>query len=224
MVRRTFALVVLLFALTAAPASAGGPTSVTLSASSTVVTFDYNDSRYGDLQKLLLSPPAVDPPRAALGARFVRATWRLYDRSVWRVDVIYPDAPGGPLIASQDNLSGTAPTLTKPTWHRPTDPAQLTALLRSLNLLTGPKPTQPAPALPAEPTAPPARQTAPPAGQTTPPTDQTALAAQPSAFTGPGQAGFFTGWRWALPGVAVGAALALVLTRLFPKRRCELLG
>src|SRR5215217_91545 len=55
--------------------------------------------------------------------------------SVWRIDVIYPDAPGGPWISPQEFLTETKPA--KPTWHRAADPVKLLRLVDSFKLLKG---------------------------------------------------------------------------------------
>ena len=56
--------------------------------------------------------------------------------SVWRIDIIYPDAPGGPWIATTESLTtGSMPET--PTWHLATDGAALVKLLDALKLLHG---------------------------------------------------------------------------------------
>ncbi|MGW6196666.1 hypothetical protein ACWF0M_11025 [Kribbella sp. NPDC055110] len=216
MVRRILMLVVVLFAIGVTPAHAGGPTSVLLSAPPSVVAFGYNDPRYDELSRLT-ELTRSEPTDGHPSGRFVRATWLIHDMSVWRIDIIYPDAPGGPWIATEDLMSGTKPA--KPTWHRATDPVKLLKLLGDLKLLSGefyggpslddgyaveqstpepaPAPAAPAPAAPA-PAAP--------------------VQAQVSTTSS-----VFTGWRWIIPGVLLGAAVTVVALRLFPKRRWELI-
>lgn len=194
MVRRTLAIVLALFALTAAPAYAGGPTSVVLSAPPHVIAFGYDDTQYAELQRLADGAPG-EPGEHAVG-RFVRATWLIHDMSVWRIDVIYPDAPGGPWIQSVNAFDGSG----KPVWRRSSDPVKLLRLLSDLKLLTGrfdggpalvdgyalPQPTPSPEAVPAQPVDAQTRATV-------------------SAFTG---------WRWIIPGVLLGAAgVALALRR-----------
>ena len=213
MVRRILMLVVVLFAIGVTPAHAGGPTSVLLSAPPSVVAFGYNDPRYDELAKLTEStgPNLGSPSGEHLSGRFVRATWLIHDMSVWRIDIIYPDAPGGPWIATEDSMSGTKPVT--PSWHRATDSVKLVKLLSQLHLLTGefyggPSLTdgytveQPTPESTPEPA----------------PTPAPAVQAQASTTTNA-----FTGWRWIIPGVLLGAAAAVAAVRLFPKRRWELL-
>ncbi len=202
MVRRILMLVVVLFAIGVTPAQAGGPTSVLLSAPPTVVAFGYNDPRYDELVKLTELTPGK-PSGEHPSGRFVRATWLIHDMSVWRIDVIYPDAPGGPWIATEDLMSDTKPA--KPTWHRATDPVKLLKLLNELKLLSGEFDGGPSlnDSYTSSESTP---QPAPPAQ------------AQVSATTN-----VFTGWRWIIPGVLLGAVTAVVALRLFPKRRWELI-
>ncbi|WP_350276741.1 hypothetical protein [Kribbella sp. HUAS MG21] len=205
MIRRTLALVAALLALTAlstAPASAGGPTSVVLSAPPNVTAFGYDDPRYEAL-RTLTEPNKRELEGDHRSGRFVRATWLIHDMSVWRIDIIYPDAPGGPWILTEI-IVGDEPT--KPTWHRATDPVKLVRLLSDLKLLSGD--FQGGPAIGEGYTAP----------ESTPePEPAPAPVAQVQSTS------VFTGWRWIIPGVLLGAGLAVVALRLFPKRRWELI-
>lgn len=210
MVRRTFALVVALFAaaaLGATPAHAGGPTSVLLSSPPNLAAVGYDDLQYEALQQLVGSAGsrgAGDTDDHASG-NFVRATWLIHDMSVWRIDLIYPDAPGGPWIATTESLSGGAMP-EKPTWHKASDGVGLVELLTSLKLFDGlsygtgqeevPIPFTPEPTPTAE------------------------VASQPPAQA---QVEFFTGWRWTIPGFLLGAVVAVAAVRLLPKRRWELI-
>jgi|1186.fasta_scaffold40045_2 hypothetical protein len=205
MVRRILVLLVVLFACGATPAQAGGPTSVLLSAPPYVMAVGYQDQRYYDLQNLTQTSPAGDDSSEAHDiGRFVRATWLVHDMSVWRIDVIYPDAPGGPWISTEEFLTETKPA--KPTWHRAADPVKLLRLLDSFKLLNGKfdgGPTLDDGYTIAEPTPTPVVEQTPPQAQTS--------------------TAFFTGWRWSIPGAILGAAAAVIAIRLFPKRRWDLL-
>ncbi|RZU01401.1 hypothetical protein EV645_8231 [Kribbella rubisoli] len=207
MVRRTLALVAALVAIVfavATPAHAGGPTSVLLSAPPYVTAVGYDDQRYYDLQELVQNAPKGDEGGTAHEAgKFVRATWLIHDMSVWRIDIIYPDAPGGPWISTQE-FNGTTPS--KLTWHRPPDPERLREVLGSLRLLNA--------KFDGGPTLDDGYSVAD-APVTTP-----APAPAQSQVTG---TNVFTGWRWIIPGVLIGAAAAVVAVRLFPKRRWELI-
>jgi hypothetical protein len=209
MVRRTLALFVALLAvaaLGAAPAQAGGPTSVLLSSPPKVVAVGYEDQRYADLQRLtdsVGSRDAAGDERHAVGS-FVRATWLVHDMSVWRLDIIYPDAPGGPWIARQE-FDGS-PSSGKPTWHTPADRVGLLKLLGSLQLLSGQRNGEPSYGGPTT------------FGRQA----EAAPVSEPPAEAPPAQAAatsVFTGWRWTIPGFLLGAVLAVVAVRLLPKRR-----
>lgn len=197
-------LAAVLFAFTAVPAHAGGPTSVLLSAPPTVIGLGYEDQRYADLQALVQTPTKAEPTGAQHDTgRFVRATWLIHDMSIWRIDIIYPDAPGGPWIQTEDLMTDTNPS--KPTWHRAANPVRLLQLLGDLNLLHG--------SFEGGPTL----------------TDGYAIVATPAPTPPPAQQAaaptttFFTGWRWTIPGVLLGAAITALALRLLPKRRWELI-
>jgi len=210
MVRRTLALVVALFAAAAlgtTPAHAGGPTSVLLSSPPNLAAVGYDDPQYEALQQLVNiagSQGAGDTNDHASG-KFVRATWLIHDMSVWRIDLIYPDAPGGPWIATTESLtSGTMPE--KPTWHKASDGVGLVELLTSLKLFDGLSYGT--------------GQEAVPIPITPDPTPTAEVASQPPAQA---QVEFFTGWRWTIPGFLLGAVVAVFAVRLLPKRRWELI-
>jgi hypothetical protein len=179
------------------PAQAGGPTSVVLSAPNIpeVVAVGYDDKAYSDLQQLLSTPAATDGEEHAEG-RVIRATWLIHDMTVWRLDLIYPDARGGPWIATSEDRTGNRQLSENPVWHRATDSAGLSKLLHSLGLMGDSK---------GEPVAP--AQAAPEAA-----TDQPAATLKADQST-------FSGWRWSIPGFLVGALLALAAVRYLPRRR-----
>ena len=212
MIRRTFALIVAVIAVgvfAAAPAWAGGPTSVLISAPPHVVAFGYDDPQYAELQRLTDVAASRDgyigDPEAHGTGPFVRATWLIHDMSVWRIDIIYPDAPGGPWIATTESLDGsTMPT--EPRWHTATDPVRLLKFLGSLQLLAGERIGEPSYGGPTsfgrEPSAAPATQPA----------------AEPPAPSQTATTGIFTGWRWTIPGFLLGAGVVVLAARLLPKR------
>lgn len=213
MIRRTLALTAALFAaltaLNALPAHAGGPTSVLLSAPPHVAAVGYDDERYYDLQNLIQGPSKPDPGGDVHSVgKFVRATWLIHDMSVWRIDVIYPDAPGGPWISTEEFLTGTKPA--KPTWHRAADPARLLQVLGTFKLLDG--------KFDGGPTLDNGYSVADPSAPVTTPEPAPAQAQSQTTTN------VFTGWRWIIPGVLIGAAAAVAAVRLFPKRRWELIG
>jgi hypothetical protein len=217
-IRRTFALlfaVLITVAGAALPASAGGPTSVLLSAPPKVVAFGYEDARYMRLQELT----GIDVNSHPAGARdahtegpFVRALWLIHDMAIWRFDLIYPQAAGGPWIATYESVDGMSSLPEKPIWHRSTDPAALTKLLTSLKLVGGEFTGGPvAPPDLMQPSAVP--EPTPAAAQPEPATDGNAaqtIETRPAALSG---------WRWIMPGILLGAVASYLALRYVPRRR-----
>jgi len=206
--RRTCALLfaVLISLAGVSPASAGGPTSVLLSAPPKVVAFGYEDGRYEQLRKLVDESGGTTGTADHASGQFVRATWLIHDMTVWRIDVIYPDAPGGPWIATSENMDGSGQLPETPVWHRSGDPTGLTRLLGSLKLLGGTE-------FDGGPTAPPSAAPLTPAPVT--PVPQTAPVTQTIESHG----GALSGWRWMIPGIALGAIATYLVLRYLPRRR-----
>lgn len=206
------ATVLTIAAVGAVPAEAGGPTSVLLSAPYVpkVVAAGYEDANYTRLMELTGRADNREPGGSHASGTFVRATWLIHDMRVWRLDVIYPDAPGGPWIATREDVDGTGLSV-NPVWHRATDPVQLIKLLDTLGLLRGQRSGEISSG-----------------GPTSLPVDKPAAAA-PAAQPSPSPAevvtadpGTFSGWRWSIPGFLLGALVAVLAVRLLPKRRWEL--
>lgn len=212
MVRRTLALFVVLLAvaaLGAAPAHAGGPTSVLLSSPPKVIAVGYEDQQYAALQRLTDITGSRSVPRDGShdSGRFVRATWLIHDMSVWRIDIIYPDAPGGAWIATRASMDGSS-LPENPTWHQATDSATLVKLLGSMGLLNTERdgvPSWGGPTFFGQQTEEPSAQAAEPPAE--------------SAATQTASTSAFTGWRWTIPGFLLGAVIAVIAVRLLPKRR-----
>lgn len=221
-IRRTFALlfaVLITVAGAALPASAGGPTSVLLSAPPKVVAFGYEDEGYARLQALtdidVNSHPAGERDEHTEGP-FVRALWLIHDMAIWRFDLIYPKAAGGPWIATYESVDGMASLPAKPIWHRSSDPAALTELLTSLKLVGGEftggpvaPPDLMQPSVVPEPTPAVTQQESGIAGQQTAPAGQT-IGTRPAALSG---------WRWIIPGIVLGAVAGYLALRYVPRRR-----
>ena len=128
--------------LAAAPASAGGPTSVLVvdTDAGRATALYYSDADYSTLDGLLgFGSPDIgsrDVPDEAEAARrwsgpMVTVTWLIHDVTIWRVDRILPGAADGPWIfTSTMGDGGTMPE--DGTWHRPAQPEKLDALLERL--------------------------------------------------------------------------------------------
>ena len=130
------AVVTLGLVVGAPPAAAGGPTSVLIVEPGTGRTAAayYDDPAYAALDAMLGSGPA-GPRQAADGSfgdrgsgRSITVTWLIHDMAVWRVNRVFPDAPGGPwVLTSAWDENGTLPQLG--TWSRPDSPKKLVAAL-----------------------------------------------------------------------------------------------
>lgn len=135
---------------TVAPAAAGGPTSVLLVAPETGQTASLytSDDDYQALARLVgafdASPgETVEGASRSPSGRAVTITWLIHDVQVWRVDRVYPDAGGGPLVATQQALDGGSTWEAPVAWHRPAAGTQLAQLLDRL-VLAGGDPADPA--------------------------------------------------------------------------------
>jgi hypothetical protein len=120
----------------AGPAAAGGPTSVLIvePESGRTAAAYYDDPAYAALDALVSGEPS-GPVQAADGSfgsrgtgRMITVTWLVHDVWVWRVNRVFPDAPGGPwvltLVAADP---GTLPE--SGTWSRPDDPKKVVDVL-----------------------------------------------------------------------------------------------
>ncbi|WP_405587778.1 hypothetical protein [Streptomyces sp. NBC_01092] len=191
----------------AAPASAGGPTSVLLVSpeSTETAALYYSDEEYEELQQLLGTPgkgTRDKPPEAGLtAARQINVTWMAHDVSPWRLDQVYPvDVGKAVWIHTAASLDSTP----NGTWHRADHPSELRTLLAKLGLM-GKVSSEGRAAI------------FPPDGEASGTDDVAEDSAAPTAdeATGTSPAGSgstdATDWWWALPGAAAGAVLALVL-------------
>ncbi|MDN3024493.1 hypothetical protein [Streptomyces sp. S.PB5] len=191
----------------AGSASAGGPTSVLIVSpgSSETEALYYSDKEYGELQQLLGEPAPAKGERAPevelfLGPQ-INVTWMVHDVSPWRVDRVYPGGDSKDVwIHTAENVDATA----NGTWHRAERPAALRNLLTDLGV-TGTASGDSAVEYP-----PPWDTSGSDSGATA-----SAPAAAAARQSGAGAAsGDGTDWWWALPGLAAGAVLALVLRPL----------
>ncbi|GAB3821171.1 hypothetical protein [Kribbella italica] len=196
-------LLIVMSAWVAAPAQAGGPTSVLVSAPAIpkVVAAGYQEARYNDLMSSVGMQAKNHPGWEADKnyGRVIRATWLIHDMSVWRLDLIYPDAEGGPWVATFESYNETMAD--KPVWHPAGDGVALTKVLGELGLLPGKAGSDGA----------------------TPDVAVSEDVTTAAAATTSDGTDAFTGWRWALPGALVGAVLAVVAVKFWPRRRWELI-
>jgi hypothetical protein len=197
----------------AGPAAAGGPTSVLLvvPGEGSTASLYTGQGDYETLGGLVGAFGGSDPTSVtadgvdhAAGTE-VTATWLIHDVSVWRVDRIYPDAPGGPWIASQTSFDGSGDIWSSPVqWHTATQGKALVGLLTRLGLLSG---TAAAPPADVAPTASPAAVT------------PTTRAATAPTVTEPAAADRTSGPVWGAAGLALGVALTVAALRVAGRRR-----
>lgn len=171
----------------------------------------YSDEEYEELKRLLGPPGAgtrTRPPEAELlAARQINVTWMLHDVSPWRLDQVFPSADSGEVwIHTVEDV----PESVNSFWHRTDHPAQLRALLKDLGLM-GKASGEGHAIFPA-----PGQEATADARAAVPEAVETPASASPSATADDG-----TGWWWALPGLAAGAVLALVLRPFALRMRWE---
>lgn len=208
--------------LAASPAAAGGPTSVLLAdpGSGRTAALYYSDTKYGELQQLVGRAPstgATEGAEAHAVGRSISLTWLIHDVSVWRVDRIYPDAPGGPWIATQELLGESTNIWDTPVrWRQPRESKALFALLDRIGVGTGSGvDTGIGTAAGSEPDAAADAPVPEASAQSGPAAD---AARSDSRANGTGVAG----WVWGLIGLALGGALTGCAVLLVSRRREQL--
>ncbi|SEF18275.1 hypothetical protein [Jiangella alba] len=134
------ALGALLFA--AAPAPAGGPTSVLLVSPSTgrTASLHTTNSAYTTLMSQLGSEPVAARPDVAppgIGGDQIVVTWMIHDVQPWRIDRITFDDDGRPewIHTSQSMGGGPIEWDGDGIWHRPADVDVLDELLTDLGMM-----------------------------------------------------------------------------------------
>ncbi|TDE15078.1 hypothetical protein [Jiangella asiatica] len=188
--------------LTAAPVSAGGPTSVLLVApqhGASAALHNTNEA-YDRLATALNRQPVAQraphsqPPDLS-GSNFV-ATWMIHDVQPWRVDRIMLGGNGLPeWIHTTESVGGDVDLGAEGVWHRPSDPTGLMVILKGLGLTGGIAPG----ADPAD------------AAQDTAADEADGALPAPS---GPGN-----GAAWAVPAVVAGAVAGVLGERWLRRRR-----
>lgn len=204
-------------------AVAGGPTSVLITSpeSGATASLYYSDKDYTTLLTLLGDAPAEGrterPPSLdmAVEARQINVTWMVHDVQPWRVDQVYPSDRAGVvwIHTAREMESQTG------SWHQARQPEKLSGLFKKLGLMDkktsggagvaeyppvqddGRAPDQAEEQAQAQTQAQDQRQSQNEAEPATAP------AAAPASDT-------TTGWWWAIPGLAAGAALTLVPRQL----------
>ena len=191
--RRLLLLLVALvpLVLTTAPAGAGGPTSVLITdpATGEAAGLYYSDDAYAELDRILGGGERLDGEPSGLGASAVNLTWLIHDVQPWKTQQVYLRAEGGPVVVTHGSEAmGDADDVA---WTRPAEGKALQQLVEGVlagsSVTVTTAPPAPAPA-PVEPLA-------------------TERVVTETAWWS------LTGWRWSVPGLVVGAAAALVMTR-----------
>ncbi|MFF3845114.1 hypothetical protein [Streptomyces sp. NPDC002328] len=200
--------------LGAAPAAAGGPTSVLLASPTSQETASLygTENDYGRLERLLHASGgssgggAAPPKPEEMTGHMVNVTWLAHDVHPWRVDRVYRLAPADRGIWIHTSIEASSAGV----WHRAKDDGQLRALLTELGVMGAPASGEfgGLPAATAEESAAGAAQASsePSAGEDGPVT-RSAGAADPALGAN---------WWWAIPGLGLGLALGFgsaLLTR-----------
>ena len=152
----------LAWALSAAPAQAGGPTSVLLvdRVNGTAAGLYVGQPGYDHLLRSVDFKP--DNPSAKQPSSVtedynnrIMLTWMVHDVSIWRIDEVFVTASDGIWVSTQLDYTGEGNPIDKPAaWHRPVDDKMLVAALHSSGLQTKPpvggtRRTVPSPMFPA---------------------------------------------------------------------------
>ncbi|MFI0237070.1 hypothetical protein [Streptomyces sp. NPDC016845] len=184
-------------------ALAGGPTSVLVVSpeSKQSASLYFSDKEYDALSGLLGAPgksPEELPPGLGVGAgRQLNVTWLLHDVQPWRMDRVYPDTPGTKAVWI--HTSAKLPRSYDGYWHKAENPAELRALLRRLGVMGKRSPGGAPPIFPRP--------------ETHWNSAATASGADADAPAAPSAAAVSrsTNWWWALPGLAAGVAVTLLV-------------
>lgn len=110
--------------LLAAPAQAGGPTSVLLSVpgEGRVAALYYTDPAYEALADLVVVPrsgPKKESGQSHATGQVVTLTWMIHDVTPWRIDRVHLGGPGGSTWVETQEALGDGAIWDQPTvWHR----------------------------------------------------------------------------------------------------------
>jgi hypothetical protein len=214
--RKIIALLVPLLAgvawvASAAPAQAGGPTSVLMVNPETgrANALYHTHSAYQRLADGVgaFGPDigSTDRPSSISAASEIRLTWMIHDMSVWRIDRVHLTPHDGTWVETLLMMNQSGDIFDRPgRWHRAANQKVLLASLAAAGMIAGSKPAA------GEPTS------------TVPAEDPTASQAAPAAVTGGGRApatGLAIIAGAGVAGLIVGATVALAVAR--PRRNKE---
>jgi hypothetical protein len=214
--RKIIALLVPLLAgvawvASAAPAQAGGPTSVLMVNPETgrANALYHTHSAYQRLADGVgaFGPDigSTDRPSSISAASEIRLTWMIHDMSVWRIDRVHLTPHDGTWVETLLMMNQSGDIFDRPgRWHRAANQQVLLASLAAAGMIAGSKPAA------GEPTS------------TVPAEDPTASQAAPAAVTGGGRApatGLAIIAGAGVAGLIVGATVALAVAR--PRRNKE---
>ncbi|SNS54986.1 hypothetical protein [Actinacidiphila glaucinigra] len=122
------------------PAAAGGPTSVMLvaPASGKAAGIYASSPDYRELEQSIGNGSKEEPPDSLSDVmddhhRQVTLTWLIHDVSVWKVDYVYPDGPGGAWVHSRSVMETGLPE--QGVWRKAERPEDLRRLLGRLGLM-----------------------------------------------------------------------------------------
>jgi hypothetical protein len=217
----------------AAPAAAGGPTSVVLSlpGSGRMSVLHVGSPDYEALWDAVGIHGSVPGPAGATAAEgtaerhdqgpVLRLTWLIHDVEPWRLDEVYLLAPKGPWISTRTADEAGEIWSVPQVWSRSPNPDRLRALVAKL----GVDPTAigtvagtsdgvaPPTGAPAEPTA------AGPAGSLPGAVPAGAGSSGSAASSEGSGGGRFAGWVWGVVGLVAGAALTVAGEQAWARRR-----
>jgi hypothetical protein len=132
------------WALSAAPAYAGGPTSVLLvdRVTGKASALYYEHPAYDQLSRSVevadLAKASIHRPSTVSAAydNHIMLTWLAHDVWVWRIDEVYITDDDGIWVSTQADLTGAGDIVEQTAhWHRPADDKALLAAISATGLL-----------------------------------------------------------------------------------------
>jgi hypothetical protein len=158
---------------------------ITDPASGRATALYYTDSRYAELEALLAAGKTVEGEPPGRRGSTVNLTWMLHDVDPWRIQQLYPDAEGGPILVTYGTeIMGSEAQVT---WSRIVDSDGLAPLL---DRILRPR------------AAPAAAEVESPAPEPLV-VERTVTETETAWYS-------LTGWRWLIPGMLIGAGFVLL--------------